>query len=65
MATVGPTRVIIAPLPLEMMMPVSLIEIIAPVSVFSRMPPVGPGTSESISVVWPWVWNDDRRRGRR
>ena len=35
----------IAPLPLEMMMPVSLTEIIAPVVVLIRMPPVGPGTS--------------------
>ncbi|MGZ8403117.1 MAG: hypothetical protein ACXWVR_07550 [Rhodoplanes sp.] len=35
----------IAPLPLEMMIPTSLTEIMAPVVVWIRMPPVGPGTS--------------------
>ena len=36
---------IIAPLPFEMTMPTSLTEIIAPVVVWIRIPPVGPGTS--------------------
>ncbi|MNQ74925.1 hypothetical protein D3C85_896960 [compost metagenome] len=36
-------------------MPTSLMEIIAPVLVLSRMPPVGPGRSEIISVFWPPV----------
>ncbi len=45
MSVIGPSMVMIAPLPLEMMMPVSLTEIIAPVSVLMRIPPVGPGTS--------------------
>ena len=45
MSTVGPIMLMIAPLPLEMMMPMSLTEIIAPVVVWIRMPPVGPGTS--------------------
>ena len=45
MSTVGPVRLMIAPLPLEMMMPTSLTEIIAPVVVWIRMPPAGPGMS--------------------
>ena len=44
-STVGPVMVMTAPLPLEMVMPTSLTEIIAPVVVCIRMPPVGPGTS--------------------
>src|SRR5260370_24288058 len=53
--TVGPVITIVAPLPFEMVMPTSLMAIIAPVRVLSRMPPVGPGVSLSISVVWPPV----------
>ena len=45
MSVDGPTMLMMAPLPLEMTMPVSLTETIAPVVVFIRMPPVGPGTS--------------------
>ena len=45
MSTVGPMRLITAPLPLEIVMPMSDTEIIAPVAFFIRMPPVGPGTS--------------------
>ena len=45
MSVDGPTMLMIAPLPLEMMMPVSLTETIAPVVVLIRIPPVGPGTS--------------------
>src|SRR2546426_2880555 len=56
MSTVGPVNVMAAPLPLEMMIPVSLTEIVAPVGVFSRMPPVGPGKSLIRIVFWPWVW---------
>jgi hypothetical protein len=42
MSVEGPTMLMIAPLPLEMMMPVSLTETIAPVVVLIRIP---PGTS--------------------
>src|SRR5262249_55712409 len=48
--TEGPTIAIDAPLPFEIVIPTSLMLISAPVVVFSRIPPVGPGTSEIISV---------------
>ena len=44
-STVGPVSEMVAPLPLEMTMPTSLTEIIAPVVVWISTPPVGPGTS--------------------
>ena len=43
--TVGPASTMVAPWPLEIVMPTSLTMIIAPVTLFSRMPPAGPGTS--------------------
>ena len=49
-ATLGPVRVMLAPWPLEMMIPVSLMLIRAPDTVFSKIPPVGPGTSLIINV---------------
>jgi hypothetical protein len=45
MSVVGPSRLITAPLPLLIVMPISLTEIIAPPVVWIRMPPVGPGVS--------------------
>src|SRR5579862_8673128 len=48
--TLGPVSMMVAPCPLLMVMPTSLIEIIAPVIVLSRMPPVGPGMSLMSSV---------------
>src|SRR5262249_32027950 len=45
MSTAGPSRLITAPLPLEMTMPTSEMEMSAPVLVISWIPPVGPGTS--------------------
>src|SRR5262245_47200164 len=50
MLTVGPVNMMVAPCPLLIVMPASLIEMSAPVAVLSRMPPVGPGMSEIISV---------------
>src|SRR6185369_5046404 len=47
--TVGPVITIIAPFPFEIVIPTSLTMIIAPVAVFIRMPPAGPGRSE--------IWN--------
>src|SRR5262245_27568892 len=46
-STVGPSMLITAPLPFEITMPTSLTEIIAPVVVWIRIPPVGPGTSDT------------------
>ena len=51
----GPFIMIVAPLPLVIVTPTSFIKIIAPVVVFSMMPPVGPGTSLSNSVFCPVV----------
>src|SRR5262245_11808972 len=62
-ATVGPVMTMVAPLPLEMVMPMSLIEIIAPVVVFSNMPPVGPGRSLMRSVFCAVVCNRTHDRG--
>ena len=63
MFTAGPGHLMMAPLPLEMVMPTSLIEIIAPVVVLSRMPPVGPGMSLiMIVILQPGLQNDARAR---
>ncbi|MNG30358.1 hypothetical protein D3C84_1159640 [compost metagenome] len=57
MFTAGPLSMIVAPWPLLMVIPISLIEIIAPVRVLSRMPPVGPGRSEIVRPFWLPVCN--------
>src|SRR5206468_5567266 len=55
-SVVGPSIEMTAPLPFEITIPTSLTEIIAPVVVWIRIPPVGPGTSDTtipfLSVVW-------------
>jgi len=62
MSTVGPMRLIVAPFPLLITMPTSLIEIMAPVVVVMRMPPVGPGTSPWLftlifpALAVPYIW---------
>src|SRR5262249_6961790 len=43
--TLGPVIWIIAPCPFEIVIPMVLIMIMAPVVLLSMMPPVGPGTS--------------------
>ena len=55
-SVVGPSMLITAPLPFEMMIPTSLTEIIAPVVVWIRMPPVGPGTSLTTMPFFSVVW---------
>jgi hypothetical protein len=54
-STTGPVRLISAPLPLEITIPVSLIDSIAPVDVFSTMPPLPSGTSLITMLFWPSV----------
>ena len=56
MSTVGPTRLMVAPLPLEMTIPTSLTEIMAPEVVVIQMPPVGPGTSLTTMLLPSVVW---------
>src|SRR6266550_8266518 len=55
MVTVGPVSMIVAPWPLEIVMPVSLIMIIAPVELLSSSPPAGPGASLTEIVFWAVV----------
>src|SRR5262249_32207857 len=55
-STVGPSMLITAPLPFEITMPTSLTEIIAPVVVWIRIPPVGPGTSLTTIPFFNVVW---------
>src|SRR5579871_4929129 len=45
MVTVGPAITMLAPLPFWMKIPVSFTMMVAPVVLFSMMPPVGPGRS--------------------
>src|SRR5262249_5518855 len=54
MVTVLPVREMVAPLPLVIVIPLSLITSIAPPAVLSVMPGP-PGTSESTMVCWPWL----------
>src|ERR1051325_5336815 len=56
MVMLAALSLMLAPLPLSMVIPVSLISIFAPVAVFRTMPPVGPGASLMSRVVWPVVW---------
>src|SRR2546423_15548808 len=56
MSPVGPPMLIGAPWPLEIAIPRSRPEIIAPVVVWIMIPPVGPGTSLTTMPFFSVVW---------